>query len=144
MKLGDAVKRKGTLADGANSSQKNPNDSQILQQSDALKKGYMRLERRNTRFKLETINQSDFTESLGTTGKPTLKESFQFSDSQHKAFNGNEKESKRDSEKFVGQSDNFIEEVLSNNKTDPFYKSRKKSYYRSKSVEGDKDQISPD
>ena len=66
LKLGDAVKRKGTLADGANSSQKNPNESQILQQSDALKKGYMRLERRNTRFKLETINQSEFTESYGT------------------------------------------------------------------------------
>lgn len=83
LKLGDADKRKATLPDGGNSSQKNPNDSQILLQSDALKKGYMRLERRNTRFKLETINQSDCIESLGTTDKPTLKESFQFSDSQH-------------------------------------------------------------
>ena len=40
--------------------------------------------------------------------------------------------------------ENFLDDVMSNNKTDPLYKSRKKSYYRSKSVEGDKDQVGED
>ena len=36
-----------------------------MDQTDFMKKGYMRLERRNTRFKMETnINASEFTESV--------------------------------------------------------------------------------
>ena len=58
MKFSDAYRKKSSKGE------KGANESIMLSQSDIMKKGYLRLERRNTRFKLETINASDATESL--------------------------------------------------------------------------------
>lgn len=84
-----------------------------------MKKNYLRLERRNTRFKLETINQSEFTESANGA-KPI---------NEQRAAVKNEADN-------IEQSEGYIDDLLSNNKTDPFYKSKKKSLYRSRSLEG--------
>ena len=94
LKIGDTMK-----LDKSNIS-KNEKSATMTSQSDFMKNSYIRLERRNTRFKLETINASEAPESVKQT-------------------NSDESSRKHLTNKQSVQIENILDDLPSDNQTDP-------------------------